>query len=188
MNPDHGAHVAETQGLKRSAHWETVKNKFLEKNAVCAACGPARSPKKALQVHHRQPFHYCVLAGRPDLELDFRNLITLCETEAGEGADNHHVLLGHLSEFHSYNPDVWDHATGRYHGRSRAEIEADLAYQEALQRRPKKWAEMSEEERQEFRVHLDAIFPPLKWDELSKEMQAACRAERWTIIHVPATK
>jgi hypothetical protein len=35
-------------------------------------------------VHHIFPFHYCIALGRPDLELDDRNLITLCEDEQGK--------------------------------------------------------------------------------------------------------
>ncbi len=42
------------------------------------------------------PFHYCIALGRPDLELGQRNLITLCEDEAGHPADNHHYEAGVL--------------------------------------------------------------------------------------------
>ena len=47
-------------------------------------------------------FHYVVLVGRPDLELDPRNLLTLCIRPDCE----HHVLLGYLGDYESYNPKV----------------------------------------------------------------------------------
>lgn len=43
-----------------------------------------------------------MLVGRPDLELDPRNLLTLCIRPDCE----HHVLLGHLDDYESYNPKV----------------------------------------------------------------------------------
>jgi len=156
---DPGAHVASTHhGLARSPHWEGTKTKFLQANPHCVACGPT-GPQKALQVHHRQPFHYCILAGRPDLELDFRNLVTLCETEAHDPSPNHHLLLGHLDDFQSYNPEVWEQATERYHGKSKAEIQADAAYQASLKARPKTWNEMSDQEKADYKTRLNTTYP-----------------------------
>jgi hypothetical protein len=159
MPDDRGAHIATTHhGLARSPHWEATKKKFLADNAHCAACGP-NGPTKSLQVHHRQPFHYCVLAGRPDLELDPRNLVTLCESEGKDASADHHLLLGHLDDFQSYNPSVWEHATETYHAHTKEQIQADAAYQAMLKQRPKTWPEMSDAERAAFRAHLDATYP-----------------------------
>jgi len=44
-------------------------------------CKPGTNTRAGLQVHHIFPFHYCIALGRPDLELDDRNLITLCEDD-----------------------------------------------------------------------------------------------------------
>lgn len=161
MDQDRGAAAASQHDLERSPHWGKTKQKFLEQNSYCVACGPIASAKRVMQVHHREPFHYCILAGRPDLELDARNLVTLCESQEGEHAEDHHLILGHLRDFHSYNPQVFEHASGRYHAHSRAQIEADRDFLAALTQRPKTWPEMSEQERLAYRTSLDAKFPLL---------------------------
>jgi hypothetical protein len=43
----------------------------------------------SVQVHHIFPFHDCVALGRPDLELDERNLITLCGKSHNGIGENH---------------------------------------------------------------------------------------------------
>lgn len=65
---------------------------FIKENYKCAACGST----KRLQVHHVLPF-----SNRPDLELDFSNLITLCMD-----VDECHFRLGHGGSFRHYNPNV----------------------------------------------------------------------------------
>lgn len=75
---------------KRSSHWTTVRNKFLIKNNICAACGTT----KKLNVHHKIPFYIA-----PNLELDITNLITLCMDEK-----DCHFHLAHLGSFKKYNP------------------------------------------------------------------------------------
>ena len=67
-------------------------------------------------MHHIFPFHYCIALGRPDLELDDRNLITLCEDEAGKPGQNHHLLVGHLDDFESSNLAVVRMRRGRSTG------------------------------------------------------------------------
>lgn len=52
-----------------------------------------------ISVHHLIPFNL-----RPDLELSSDNFLTLCED--GEGGINHHIFVGHLSSYHSYNPNA----------------------------------------------------------------------------------
>lgn len=63
---------------ERSAQWASVRNEFVSKNPSCAACGS----RKDLNVHHIKPFH-----SNPELELDMKNLITLCR--------EHHFRIGH---------------------------------------------------------------------------------------------
>jgi hypothetical protein len=79
-----------------------------------------------LQVHHIKPFHL-----HPNLELDPRNLITLCELP---GRD-HHLLIGHLDEWESYNVNVRDGAK-RYHGKSADQIRANATWQKEVAKRP----------------------------------------------------
>jgi len=77
----------------RSSRWETVRKHFLLTCPSCAACGAT----KHLQVHHIKPFHL-----HPELELDVKNLIVLCE-----GKENLcHLNVGHLGNWHKENPDV----------------------------------------------------------------------------------
>lgn len=82
-------------GSKRSDQWPLVRAKHLKKQPRCALCGG----NDKLQVHHMQPFHL-----HPELELDPRNLITLCESK--KHGVNCHLLFGHLGNFTLFNPTV----------------------------------------------------------------------------------
>jgi hypothetical protein len=76
----------------RSGGWGRVEREHLAQYPLCQACrGTAR-----LQVHHVRPFHL-----RPELELDRRNLITLCM-----GPAECHLRIGHGDDWRAYNPDV----------------------------------------------------------------------------------
>ena len=79
-------------------------------------------------MHHIFPFHYCIALGRPDLELDDRNLITLCEDEAGKPGQNHHLLVGHLDDFESSNLAVVEDAATTFHGMDARDIKRDLTW------------------------------------------------------------
>ena len=89
----------------------------------CAACGYRG---QGLQVHHIKPFHL-----HPTLELDPRNLITLCEVK---GRD-HHLLLGHLDEWESYNVNV-RRDVKHYYGKTALHIRSDVAWLKEVARRP----------------------------------------------------
>jgi hypothetical protein len=102
MKKDNGLIEAQRHGIARSPEWPKVEKEHLMFFPLCAVCGIS----KAVQVHHIFPFHYCIALGRPDLELDQRNLITLCETEEGRPTDDHHLLIGHLDDFKSSNLNV----------------------------------------------------------------------------------
>ena len=102
MKEDRGATEAKKYGIERSPEWPKVEKAHLEAHPTCAVCGQG-ADKVGLQVHHVFPFHYCIALGRPDLELDDRNLITLCESEKDKPSDDHHLLLGHLDDFQSSN-------------------------------------------------------------------------------------
>jgi hypothetical protein len=79
----------------RSPHWPAVRRAHLEKHPTCSACGG----KRLLQVHHMRPFHL-----EPALELDPRNLITLCTWKLC------HFELGHGDDWTAFNPKVIEHA------------------------------------------------------------------------------
>lgn len=76
-------------GISRSDRWPTVRKQWLIYNSTCSACGT----KIKLQVHHIIPFHLDL-----EKELDPKNLITLCEP--------HHLLIGHLMSWSSWNINV----------------------------------------------------------------------------------
>jgi len=137
--------------LRRSPKWPEVEKAFRAKYPQCAS-GVENAP---LNVHHMFPFHYVVLCGRPDLELDPRNLMTLCTAEDTE----HHVLVGHLDDYESYNPQVMEFVQ-TYKGKAAADIRADVAWQKAHAGRPKHVDLMSQQEKDAFKTMLDGKFPP----------------------------
>ena len=85
-----------SKSKKRSSHWDSVRDSFIESHPTCAACGS----KNRLQVHHIMPFHL-----HPELELDVKNLIVLCMDE-----NECHLEIGHGGSFKCYNPKVETHA------------------------------------------------------------------------------
>lgn len=154
---DNGAAEAARHGLTRSEHWPAVERAFKETNPDCAACGDAAVEHTGIQVHHIHPFHFCIRAGRPDLELDPRNLIALGETEHDAPAPNHHLLLGHLDDFKSYNLDVATDCE-TFRGMSTAAIETDARWVAKEHARP--LDEITPDELAAFRSMLDATLPP----------------------------
>ena len=80
-------------GVGRSKDWPRVRKEHLKNNPVCEMCGS----KKSIQVHHINPFHL-----HPQLELEPKNLITLC----GWLGHNCHLIHGHLNSFQSWNKEV----------------------------------------------------------------------------------
>src|SRR5262249_40052921 len=101
VHSDHGELEAAKFDIRRSPEWPKVEKAHLAKQAHCICCRPGYKSEAGLQVHHIFPFHYCIALGRPDLELDDRNLITLCENEKSEPGEDHHLLVGHLDDFQS---------------------------------------------------------------------------------------
>lgn len=121
---DHGLEIARRHGAARSPEWPRVEKEHLMREPTCAACGYRGS---GLQVHHIKPFHL-----HPALELEPSNLITLCEVK---GRD-HHLLLGHLDEWESFNVNV-RHDVKHHYGRTALQIRADAAWQKAMAKRPR---------------------------------------------------
>jgi hypothetical protein len=121
---DHGAHIANLHGIFRSPEWPRVAHEHLKREPACVACG---HKGKHLQVHHIKPFHL-----HPHLELDPDNLITLCEAPGRE----HHLLLGHLDAWDSYNEHIRADAK-HFYRKTADQIRADLHWQKKMSARPK---------------------------------------------------
>jgi hypothetical protein len=137
--------------LARSPAWPDVEHAFRAAHPHCAACGETIM----LNVHHIFPFHYVVLCGRPDLELDFRNLLTACVRPDCL----HHLELGHLDDFESYNPAVLKFVS-KYSGMTSVQIRAHAEWQKAQANRPKHLDEMTQAEKDAFKKMLDRKLPP----------------------------
>ena len=159
LKQDHGAKIAEAHGIRRSPKWGSVERAFLKVKPWCEACGPAKKLLRGVQVHHVIPFHFVILLGRPELELDPRNLIGLCETEKGLGLPNHHLLLGHLDDFQTSNPHVRQDAVGRFFQKSADQIKADGVWQAMVKHRPPVWANMTDGDKKAMRALMDQVYP-----------------------------
>jgi hypothetical protein len=137
--------------LERSPAWPATEEAFKKLHPKCAACG-GTAP---LNVHHKFPFHYVVLCNRPDLELDPRNLMTLCTDTSKE----HHVLLGHLDDYESYNPDVMAFVA-TYANKTSQQIRADAAFRTAHGKKPEHLDLMTQQQKGAFTKMLDQKLPP----------------------------
>lgn len=82
-----------TFGAARSPKWSQVRKAYIALHPRCAVCEAKGGILKPNQVHHKMPFHLNLA-----LELDEKNLITFCSP--------HHLLVGHLMNFRSYNVNV----------------------------------------------------------------------------------
>jgi hypothetical protein len=80
-------------GAARSGKWSEVRRDFLKLHPACEACGITTD----LNCHHIKPFNQF-----PELELDPKNLITLCR--------KHHFEVGHLGNWRTANATVREDA------------------------------------------------------------------------------
>lgn len=120
---DPGAKVANQYGKARSPEWPRVAHEHLSHEPACVVCGHRG---KGLQVHHIKPFHLF-----PNLELDPNNLITLCEIRGR----THHLLIGHLDDWESYNVRVREDSK-HYTHQSATAIKANPTWQKEAAQRP----------------------------------------------------
>lgn len=147
---DPGHSVAKEHGLKRSDHWPAVRNRHLKMDPKCAVCGD----EKVLQVHHIIPFHVCILIGRPELELCHRNLITVCECKEHD----HHLLLGHLGDFKSYNHSV-RRGLKKFAKMTDVEIKACAAWKKMMAKRPSGAHKWTKKEIDALKLRVDRLYP-----------------------------
>jgi len=160
-NPNTGTLVALQYGVHRSPKWDKVRDAHLRAEAECAACEGGKSDNMAMQVHHIFPLQYCVALGRADLELDQRNLITLCQSEVGKPSPNHHLLIGHLGNFESADRYVVRDARKIFHGMSATQIKIDPRWLAKKLRRLKPLDKMTGREKKRLRATMDKVFPVL---------------------------
>jgi hypothetical protein len=153
-----GQIAQDKQEDRRSPHWDEVRDAYLWTHTQCAACSPGQSSSASIQIHHIFPFHYCIELGRPDLELDARNFIPLCEDEAGRNAEDHHILLGHLGDFQSGNRDV-ETDVKTFFGKTEAAIKADPAWKAMQPKRFKRLGQMTQADKDALRKEMDQRFP-----------------------------
>ena len=151
---DPGLQVAASSGIKRSSKWAKTAKKYLKEHPACEICGETEH----VQVHHIFPFHYAIALGRPDLEFDFRNLITLCQSQDGEKEQNHHLLIGHLNDFRSSNLNVRSDVE-KYKNKTMNEIKEDKDWLIEQRNKLTPLDRMSDQEKQEFKDLMDKIFP-----------------------------
>lgn len=147
---DEPLHLTAAHARARSSLWPGVERAFLRQHPACEMCGA----RAGLNVHHRVPFSYCIPLGRPDLEFEPQNLVTLCT----KGAD-HHLLIGHLDFFQSYNPTL-EQDLAAFAQQDAKTIRASRAWRNKVHERPPSYAHMTEEQRVALRHDLDARFPP----------------------------
>ncbi len=156
---DHGAEEAARYGIARSPEWPKAEPAHLARQPHCVACKSGADAHAGLQVHHVFPFHYCVALGRPDLELDDRNLITLCEDEPSGAGVNHHLLLGHLDDFKSGNLDVVHDATATFFGMTAERIRHSPVWAAKVATRLASLGTMSSAEKAAFVTAMNERFP-----------------------------
>jgi hypothetical protein len=143
----------------RSPEWDRVKNEHLQKEPKCVCCGVDWKPGTPVQVHHIFPFHYCNALGRPDLELDERNLVTLCETESDGKGQNHHLLVGHLDDFEAANPESRTDARTKYFEMLAAAIRADPKWTVEVTARLPVLQSMTIDQKTSMRREMDQRMP-----------------------------
>ena len=144
--------------FKRSPQWPKVQAEHLKLQPFCIACGQPVD-NQGLQAHHIIPFHYCIALGRPDLELDHRNLITLCEKESGKTGEDHHLLIGHLNNFKSSNLNVVNDSKFKYNKLNESEIKENSDWLNEKQNQLKELDKMSEQEKTDLRKLMDTWYP-----------------------------
>jgi len=144
-----------TIGHGRSSHWPAVEKAFRKLHPQCVCCIVPST--KHVQIHHRFPFHYCVALGRPDLELDMRNLITLCEWPSHPSPD-HHLIVGHLDDFQSSNLDVAEDAVN-FRGMSATEIKHDQRWIAKVKKRLAALDKMTTKDKTSYVKRMNATFP-----------------------------
>jgi len=99
---------------------------------------------------------YLQAINRLDLELDERNLITLCV----EPDMQHHALVGHLNFYASFNPWLMQ-TVAMCKGKSALQIFDMRDFQQMVNNRPKPVHQMNAKELEELKNLTQETFPCL---------------------------
>ena len=137
----------------RSPLWPAREKLHLLAQPNCLVCGRSHMVVPC-NVHHRYPFNFVIALGRPDLELDERNLFTLCI----DPAEQHHILIGHLDDYLSYNPNLAA-MMALCRGLTSVQIRSLHEWQVAKAARPKHLHDMTQAEKDALRAELDRLMP-----------------------------
>lgn len=99
------------RGARRSPKWPALRKAFLLEHPFCEACGRSNE----LNVHHITPVHVA-----PSRELEWKNLLTLCEHRTW----NCHLIVGHAGHWLDYRADCRRTAAAIFEAfmRSRSEL------------------------------------------------------------------
>lgn len=156
---DPGLTIALFHGIRRSGHWSTIEKNHLKKQPSCIVCGvgPHTKPGVKLQVHHKYPFHFVSSVGRPDLELDERNLYTMCMEEEREC----HLVIGHLGSFLSYNPRL-EYFVSLCRGLLIHQIKSMREWNDAVSARPIPLEDMCDQKKHGLLMELNRYMPLVK--------------------------
>jgi hypothetical protein len=156
---DHRARVALSFEIERISHWPEAVKRHLARQPHCVCCKPNGRRLGPVQVHHIFPFHYCMALGRPDLELDERNLITLCGKSHDGIGENHHLWIGHLDNFQSSNLSVVRDAKKTFFGTRADDVKNDKRWLRRRKRRLEPLETMDVEERAALVALMDRRMP-----------------------------
>ena len=147
-------------GVERPAAVTEAQERHLKAFPLCVCCRKGTNLQFKTQAHHVIPFHYCIALDRAPAASDARNFITLCETEQGDAADNHHLLVGHLGNFKEANLNVMHDATLTYYGFSKAALTASLAFETQIKTlRLKPLEDLTDANKVQLVALIDRWFP-----------------------------
>ena len=147
--------MEELHNQKRSPLWPKVMRNYLSVHPACEACGRM----DAVNVHHVAPFEFIVNFNSPELELDERNLITLCESESGKPDENHHIWIGHAGDFKKANLNVREDAK-KYYGLTLVQLKENTQFMEGIRMNAMpEFDKLTESQKAQFQSWLDLTYP-----------------------------
>jgi len=155
---DFDAEIIAQYGIQRHNDWGKIARQHLIGQPKCLICGLNvlynLIQEGSCNVHHKYPLQHCIAVNRPDLELDRRNMFTVCARHF----DHHHLLIGHLEDWESYNPHL-ETTIALVRNLTQVQIRNTIMFCEAVKNRPKPLKEWSEAEKNIFKNHLEEVMP-----------------------------
>ena len=137
----------------RDPKWDEARDKYLKTHHKCVVCGRNTD----LQIHHMFPVSYIRELGRPELELDERNFMTLCESDDDSHTENHHLLIGHLDSWKSMNEHVVANAK-KFINHTAAQIKANPQWKAEVAKRPRPATALTKAEKEHIIKLMESKF------------------------------